>query len=121
MNKLFAKRMDELAPSGIRKVNEKALAMERAGETVIHFELGRPDFDTPEYIKKACIADIEKGDVFYTSNFGTMELREAIAWKLKTPLIFPMSLLPGNGPIPSLMVLREKRFWIPLKTVESMP
>ena len=84
MDKLFAKRMDELAPSGIRKVNEKALAMERAGETVIHFELGRPDFDTPEYIKKACIADIEKGDVFYTSNFGTMELREAIAWKLKT-------------------------------------
>lgn len=52
MDKLFAKRMDELAPSGIRKVNEKALAMERAGETVIHFELGRPDFDTPEYIKK---------------------------------------------------------------------
>ena len=84
MDKLFAKRMDELAPSGIRKVNEKALAMERVGETVIHFELGRPDFDTPEYIKKACIADIEKGDVFYTSNFGTMELREAIAWKLKT-------------------------------------
>mgnify|MGYP002534591277 FL=1 len=28
--------------------------------------------------------DIKKGDVFYTSNFGTMELREAIAWKLKT-------------------------------------
>lgn len=84
MKQLFAGRMDELVPSGIRKVNEKALAMERAGETVIHFELGRPDFDTPEYIKKACIADIEKGDVFYTSNFGTMELREAIAWKLKT-------------------------------------
>ena len=37
MDKLFAKRMDELVPSGIRKVNEKALAMERAGETVIHF------------------------------------------------------------------------------------
>ena len=78
--------MDELVPSGIRKVNEKALAMERAGETVIHFELGRPDFDTPEYIKNACIEDIKKGDVFYTSNFGTMELREAIAWKLKTQL-----------------------------------
>ena len=76
MDKLFAKRMDELVPSGIRKVNEKALAMERAGETVIHFELGRPDFDTPEYIKNACIEDIKKGDVFYTSNFGTMELRE---------------------------------------------
>ena len=65
MDKLFAKRMDELVPSGIRKVNEKALAMERAGETVIHFELGRPDYDTPEYIKNACIEDIKKGDVFY--------------------------------------------------------
>ncbi len=75
-------RMDKLVPSGIRKVNEKALAMERNGERVLHFELGRPDFDTPEYIKKACIEALEDGDVFYTSNFGTMELRRAIAEKL---------------------------------------
>ena len=33
MDKLFAKRMDELVPSGIHKVNEKALAMERAGRS----------------------------------------------------------------------------------------
>lgn len=77
-----AERMDKLVPSGIRKVNEKALAMERNGERVLHFELGRPDFDTPEYIKKACIEALEDGDVFYTSNFGTMELRRAIAEKL---------------------------------------
>lgn len=75
----FAKRMERLLPSGIRKVNEKALAMERAGETVIHFEIGRPDFDTPEYIKQACIESLEKGDVFYTSNFGDLELRQEIA------------------------------------------
>lgn len=75
----FAKRMERLLPSGIRKVNEKALAMERAGETVIHFEIGRPDFDTPEYIKQACVESIEKGDVFYTSNFGDLELRQEIA------------------------------------------
>lgn len=78
-----AVRMDQLAPSGIRKVNEKALAMERAGETVIHFEIGRPDFDTPEYIKKAAEDSLKAGNVFYTSNFGTMELRQAIADKLK--------------------------------------
>ena len=79
----FAERMNRMAPSGIRKVNEKALAMERAGETVIHFEIGRPDFDTPEYIKKAAIEALQNGDVFYTSNFGKMELRQAIAEKLK--------------------------------------
>lgn len=83
MNKKIAARMDMLAPSGIRKVNEKALAMERAGEKVIHFEIGRPDFDTPEYIKKACEKSLESGDVFYTSNFGSMELRTAIAEKLR--------------------------------------
>ena len=78
----IAERMDRMAPSGIRKVNEKALAMERAGEKVIHFELGRPDFDTPEYIKKAACKALAEGKVHYTSNYGTMELRQAIADKL---------------------------------------
>lgn len=84
MKELIAERMDRLVPSGIRKMNEKALAMERAGEPILHFELGRPDFDTPEYIKKACIDSVNAGDVFYTSNYGTNELREAIAEKLRT-------------------------------------
>lgn len=79
----IASRMNRMAPSGIRKVNEKALAMERNGEKVIHFEIGRPDFDTPEYIKKAAIESLNRGNVFYTSNFGTMELRQAIADKLR--------------------------------------
>lgn len=56
-NKLAA-RMDRILPSGIRKVNEKALAMEREGRHVIHFEIGRPDFDTPDYIKNACIESL---------------------------------------------------------------
>ena len=79
----IAARMDRMAPSGIRKVNEKALAMERQGEKVLHFEIGRPDFDTPAYIKQAAIDSLNQGNVFYTSNYGTMELREEIAKKLK--------------------------------------
>lgn len=79
----IASRVNQLAPSGIRKVNEKALMMERAGERIYHFEIGRPDFDTPEYIKDSCIQTLREGNVFYTSNFGTMELRQAIAEKLK--------------------------------------
>jgi len=78
----IAARMNRMAPSGIRKVNEKALAMERAGEKVLHFEIGRPDFDTPEYIKKAANQALAEGKVHYTSNFGLMELRQAIAGKL---------------------------------------
>jgi len=78
----IASRMDRMAPSGIRKVNEKALAMEREGHKVLHFEIGRPDFDTPEYIKKAAFEALTAGKVHYTSNFGLMELRQVIADKL---------------------------------------
>ena len=82
MSSMISTRMNQMIPSGIRKVNEKALAMERSGTAVLHFEIGRPDFDTPAYIKKAAEQSIEAGHVFYTSNFGTMELREEIAKKL---------------------------------------
>lgn len=64
MKNRIAARISLLSPSGIRIVNEKALAMERAGESVIHFEIGRPDFDTPDYIKRACEESLRKGDVF---------------------------------------------------------
>lgn len=83
MSVRIAERMNRMKPSGIRKVNEKALAMERAGEKVIHFEIGRPDFDTPDYIKQAACKALEEGRVHYTSNFGLMELRCAIADKLR--------------------------------------
>lgn len=75
----YAERMKRIVPSGIRKVNEKALEMERNGETILHFEIGRPDFLTPDYICKSCIHSIQEGDVFYTSNFGDMELRKEVA------------------------------------------
>lgn len=78
-----AKRMEHMPFSGIRAVMEKATQMDARGENVIHLELGRPDFDTPDVIKEAAYESIGKGNVFYTSNYGSMELRTAIAEKLK--------------------------------------
>lgn len=78
-----AERMDNLPFSGIRVVMEKATKMQNEGRKIIHLEIGRPDFDTPQVIKDACYKSIEKGNVFYTSNYGTPELRTAIAEKLK--------------------------------------
>ena len=82
MKTFISEKMNQIGLSGIRKMNEKALAMEREGKKVIHFEIGRPDFDTPEYIKKAAVESLNRGEVFYTSNLGDMELRKAIAEKL---------------------------------------
>lgn len=79
MNYTPAKRMDSLPFSGIRAVMEKATKMQQAGEKVIHMEIGRPDFDTPEKIKAAANESLAKGNVFYTSNYGTPQIRQTIA------------------------------------------
>lgn len=76
-------REKEYKKSGIRKVNDQAIALERKGTEVIHLELGRPDFDTPQYIKDAAIHAIQQGNVFYTQNAGILKLREAVAEKLE--------------------------------------
>ena len=74
-----AKRMDSLPFSGIRAILEKANKMQAAGDNIIHLEIGRPDFDSPQKVKETAYEEIEKGNVFYTSNYGTPELRTAIA------------------------------------------
>ena len=83
VNYAAAERMNSLPFSGIRKMMEKATKMQQAGERVIHLEIGRPDFDTPERIKRAADESLAQGHVFYTSNYGTPELRTAIADKMR--------------------------------------
>ena len=83
MRDFICSKFNKVGPSGIRKINEKTLEMERAGKKIYHFEVGGPDFDTPKLIKDATIKSIENGDVFYTSNYGIMPLREAVAEKLR--------------------------------------
>ena len=78
-----ASRMEALPFSEIRVMMEKATQMQKNGEDVIHMEIGRPDFDTPEVIKQAANRALANGNVFYTPNYGTPELRQAIADKLK--------------------------------------
>ena len=77
-----AKRMEALPFSGIRVMMERANRMQKEGADIIHMEIGRPDFDTPEVIKQAAYDSLAKGHVFYTSNYGIPALREAIAEKL---------------------------------------
>ncbi len=49
-------RAAEIPPFIVMDVLEAAQEMERAGEHIIHLEVGEPDFDTPECIKEACRA-----------------------------------------------------------------
>lgn len=77
-----AERMKDVKFSEIRSILEKAAGLERQGKEVIHLEIGRPDFLTPPHIIQAAKDALEKGMVHYTSNYGILELRQAIAEKL---------------------------------------
>jgi aminotransferase len=77
-----ANRMDNISFSGIRKVFEKVNELESAGQEIIHLEIGRPDFDSPGHVVNAAVDALQAGKVHYTSNYGIVELRAAIAEKL---------------------------------------
>ena len=63
---LIADRMAKIPFAGIRRVFEKAARLEADGVRVIHFEIGRPDFDTPQHIKAAAAEALAGGMVHYT-------------------------------------------------------
>lgn len=68
-----------IAPSPTLAVDAKAKALKAAGEDVLNFAAGEPDFDTPEHIKEACIAAIKSGKTKYAPTPGIDPLRQAIA------------------------------------------
>lgn len=72
-----------IKPSSTLSITEKAGVLRGEGKDVISFSVGEPDFDTPDHIKKAAIAAINEGFTKYTPAAGTVELRKAVAKKLK--------------------------------------
>ncbi|MFN2363805.1 MAG: pyridoxal phosphate-dependent aminotransferase [Halarsenatibacteraceae bacterium] len=77
-----SERVKNVAFAGNRVIFEKAKKLESAGKRIIHMEVGRPDFDSPESVKEAAIDAIKAGKVHYTSNYGLDELRDKMAEKL---------------------------------------
>lgn len=73
-----SQRAQEITPFIAMDVLEEAQVMERAGDRIIHLEVGEPDFDTPDCIKEAAVRAIREGKTHYTDSRGLIELREAI-------------------------------------------
>ena len=78
-----ADRMESIPFSGIRTIFEEVTRREKAGEEIIHLNIGRPDFDTPLHIKEAAKKALDEEKVHYSSNYGIPPLREALADKLQ--------------------------------------
>lgn len=76
----LSERVRSVPPSGIRRFFDIAATM----ENVISLGIGEPDFVTPDAIREAGIRSIQQGFTAYTSNSGTIEIREALAAHLQT-------------------------------------
>src|SRR5580692_8457053 len=83
MNYKISKGAASLSPSLTLAIDAKAKAMKSAGEDVVGFGAGEPDFDTPQHIKDAAAKALAAGFTKYTPSSGIPELREAIAEKFK--------------------------------------
>jgi aminotransferase len=67
--------------SQIRVMFDAANKLERQGKKIIHLEIGRPDFNTPEHIVEAAVKALRSGKHHYSPNAGILELRRAISDK----------------------------------------
>jgi len=86
--------------AGIFEVLSKAKALERAGKTILHFEIGQPDFPTPLHVKEAAKKAIDDNFTGYVAAAGILELREAIQDEIENtrgfrPTLNQILVLPG--------------------------
>ena len=75
----IAERMDRTGTETAFEIFAMAKEIEKTGAKVTHFEMGEPDFDTPENIKNAASKALSNGYTHYTAAPGLLELRQAIA------------------------------------------
>lgn len=101
----LSERCLRIAPSATLVIDAKAKAMIAAGEDVISFGAGEPDFDTPEYIRDAAKDALNRGVTRYTASAGTLTLRKEICEKLMRDngLTYdPADIVVSNGAKQSL-------------------
>lgn len=71
--------MADIEPFHVMELLTRARELEAAGRSIVHMEVGEPDFPTPQPIIDAATAFIRGGNVHYTPALGIPQLREAIA------------------------------------------
>jgi len=74
-----ARRIASITPFHVMALLARARELEAQGRTIVHMEIGEPDFATPQPIIDAGIRALQQGRTHYTPAVGLRELREAIA------------------------------------------
>ena len=106
----LARRMSRLGTETAFEVLNKARALERQGRSIVHLEIGEPDFDTPLNVIEAGVTAMRKGWTHYGPSAGQPELRQAIAEYVSSTRGVKVSsdevvVVPGGKPVIFFMML----------------
>lgn len=96
----LARSVEQLGTESAFAVLARARELERQGRSVVHLEIGQPDFPTPEHVIGAATAAMERGETGYTPSAGIAEFREAVADELARTReidVLPDRVLIANG------------------------
>lgn len=102
------KTVVDMPPFYVMEVMERAKKLERQGRSIIHLEVGEPDFPTPSCITEAAAKALREGKTYYTASVGLLELREAIAEHFLERYNIPISpdqVIVTNGSSPALLIM----------------
>ncbi|MFC1829824.1 pyridoxal phosphate-dependent aminotransferase [Thermodesulfobacteriota bacterium] len=105
---MISKRTREMTPFIVMDVLERAHEMERKGISIIHLEVGEPDFDTPRCVKDAACKALDDGHTHYTHSLGMIELREAICEHYQAKYnvsVDPNQVVISSGTSPAMFVM----------------
>ena len=106
----YADRMNTLGTETAFEVLAKARALEAKGRSIVHLEIGEPDFDTPAPIRAAAARALEEGFTHYGPSAGLPEIREVIAQYIARDRGLPTTadqvvVTPGGKPVLTFGVL----------------
>ena len=106
----LARRMSRLGTETAFEVLARAKALERQGRSIIHLEIGEPDFATPPNIVEAAVDALRGGYTHYGPSAGLPELRETIAQYVSCTRRVPVEpgevvVVPGGKPIMFFVML----------------
>jgi len=106
----LAERMSRIGTETAFEAAARARALEATGRSVIHLEIGEPDFDTPVNIREAAKRALDRGATHYTPTVGIPELRAAIAADATARKGFAVTpdhvvVVPGGKPVMFFAIL----------------
>jgi aspartate/methionine/tyrosine aminotransferase len=105
---MLSEKVANIPPFYVMEVLERAQQLEEEGRSIIHLEIGEPDFPTASHICDAAKAAMCAGNTKYTHSQGLIELRQAIAKNYREKFdvdIDPGQIIVTSGTSPAMLLL----------------